>query len=146
LLFGGENATVSPELILNGSSNHLSLQKLSDHILQYSIFVLLKISSSRRSIALYMDPQLIHVNPRVLIQVEQSGQPAVVYKCKLQGIPCGLHVEGTTSAVSAHLRGHGITRCQGALFRMRGCEVPSRPLSSTYQIIRAVPFSICGDG
>ncbi|OJA15875.1 hypothetical protein AZE42_12682 [Rhizopogon vesiculosus] len=56
-----------------------------------------------------MDPELIHVDPRTSLQVEQSGQPAVVYKCKLQGVPCGLHIEGTTSAVSTHLRGHGIT-------------------------------------
>ena len=49
------------------------------------------------------------VEPRTFLQVEQSGQPVVVYQCKLQGVPCGLFVEGTTSAVSAHLRGHGIT-------------------------------------
>ncbi|OAX39230.1 hypothetical protein K503DRAFT_769666 [Rhizopogon vinicolor AM-OR11-026] len=55
-----------------------------------------------------MDPEFIHVDPRTLLRVEQSGQPAVVYRCKLQGVPCGLHVEGTASAVSAHLRGHGI--------------------------------------
>ncbi|KAG2127720.1 uncharacterized protein EDB93DRAFT_1055689, partial [Suillus bovinus] len=33
----------------------------------------------------------------------------VVYECKLEGVPCGMFIEGTTSAVSAHLREHGIT-------------------------------------
>ncbi|KAG2354895.1 hypothetical protein BDR07DRAFT_583565 [Suillus spraguei] len=56
-----------------------------------------------------MPPDIVYVDHETIIRVNQSGQPAVLYKCQLQGIPCGLHVEGTTSAVSAHLRRHGIT-------------------------------------
>ncbi|OAX38402.1 hypothetical protein K503DRAFT_770517 [Rhizopogon vinicolor AM-OR11-026] len=55
-----------------------------------------------------MSFHLIHVDPHTLLQVQQSGLPAVVYRCEIQGVPCGLFVEGTTSAMSAHLRGHGI--------------------------------------
>ncbi|KAG2147999.1 hypothetical protein DEU56DRAFT_783476 [Suillus clintonianus] len=55
-----------------------------------------------------MPLDIIHV-PDATLQVENSGQPAVVYECKLQGTPCGMFVQGTTNAVSAHLRGHGIT-------------------------------------
>jgi hypothetical protein len=57
-----------------------------------------------------MSLDLIHVNPHTFLQVERSGQPVVVYECKLhqQGVSCGLCMEGTTSAVSAHLREHGI--------------------------------------
>ncbi|OJA12789.1 hypothetical protein AZE42_11490 [Rhizopogon vesiculosus] len=54
-----------------------------------------------------MSFDLIHVDQHTLLQVQQSGPPTVVYRCELQGVPCGLFVEGTTSAVSAHLRGHG---------------------------------------
>ncbi|KAJ8583211.1 hypothetical protein M405DRAFT_829097 [Rhizopogon salebrosus TDB-379] len=58
-----------------------------------------------------MSLNLIHVDPHIFLQVEQRGQPVVVYECKLhwQGIPCGMFIEGTNRAVSAHLRGHGIT-------------------------------------
>ncbi|KAG2127721.1 uncharacterized protein EDB93DRAFT_197940 [Suillus bovinus] len=49
------------------------------------------------------------VDPETVFRMEQSGQPLVVYDCELQGAPCGMFVEGTTSAVSAHLRRHGIT-------------------------------------
>jgi len=38
----------------------------------------------------------------------QSNQSLVVYECKAAG-PCGLYLEGTQSAISAHLRRHGIT-------------------------------------
>jgi hypothetical protein len=51
----------------------------------------------------------LNVDPEALSRVERSGQPLIVYDCKLEGVPCGTFVEGTTSAVSAHLRGHGIT-------------------------------------
>ncbi|KAG1858978.1 hypothetical protein DFJ58DRAFT_291445 [Suillus subalutaceus] len=50
----------------------------------------------------------LNVDPETAFRVEQSGQPLIVYECKLEGVPCGMFVEGTTSAVSAHLRGHGI--------------------------------------
>jgi len=55
---------------------------------------------------------LIPVDSHTFLQVEQSGQPVVVYKCQLQG--CELFVEGTTTAVSTHLRGHGITGGENA--------------------------------
>ncbi|KAG2079210.1 hypothetical protein BDR04DRAFT_27342 [Suillus decipiens] len=42
-------------------------------------------------------------------RANQSGQPVVLYKCQLQGILCGMHVEGTASAISAHLRSHDTT-------------------------------------
>jgi hypothetical protein len=51
----------------------------------------------------------LNVDPETISRMEQSGRPIVVYECKLQGVPCGMFVEGTTSAVSAHLRGHGMT-------------------------------------
>ncbi|KAG2134196.1 uncharacterized protein EDB93DRAFT_851188 [Suillus bovinus] len=50
-----------------------------------------------------------NIDPETLFRVEQSGQPVVVYECKLQGAPCGTTVEGTTTAISAHIRQHGIT-------------------------------------
>jgi hypothetical protein len=52
-----------------------------------------------------MSLNLIHVDPHTFLQVERSGQPVVVYECKLhqQGVPCGLCMEGTTN-----LREHGI--------------------------------------
>jgi hypothetical protein len=51
----------------------------------------------------------IHVDPETIARVEQGGQSVVVYECKLQEVPCGMFLEGTTSAISAHLRGHGMT-------------------------------------
>lgn len=57
----------------------------------------------------YMSLDLIPVEPGTFLQVERNGRPVIVYPCKLQGDPCGLFVEGTTSAVAAHLREHGIT-------------------------------------
>ena len=38
----------------------------------------------------------------------QSSQSLVVYECKA-AVPCGLYLEGTHGAISAHLRRHGIT-------------------------------------
>jgi hypothetical protein len=58
-----------------------------------------------------MTPEIVPVmvDPETLFRMEQSAQLPVVYECKLQGAPCGMHFEGTTSVVSAHLRGqHGI--------------------------------------
>lgn len=52
---------------------------------------------------------IVHVDPETILRANQSGQPVVLYKCRLQGNLCGLYVEGTTSAMSAHLRRHGIT-------------------------------------
>ncbi|KAG2342468.1 hypothetical protein BDR05DRAFT_964071 [Suillus weaverae] len=56
-----------------------------------------------------MSLDIVHVDAETVFQVNQSSQPVVLYKCQLQGILCGLYVEGTTRAVSAHLRRHGIT-------------------------------------
>ncbi|KAG1753203.1 hypothetical protein EDB19DRAFT_1667968 [Suillus lakei] len=57
----------------------------------------------------------ITVDPETLFRMEQSSQPLVVYDCKLQGAPCGTCVEGTTNAMSAHLRRHGITGPDSAI-------------------------------
>ncbi|KAG1862896.1 hypothetical protein C8R48DRAFT_673042 [Suillus tomentosus] len=56
-----------------------------------------------------MPLDIVHVDPETILRASQSGQPVVLYKCQLQGDLCGLYVEGTTSAMSAHLRSHGIT-------------------------------------
>ncbi|KAG2071868.1 hypothetical protein BDR04DRAFT_1097483 [Suillus decipiens] len=57
-----------------------------------------------------LDSVPVIVDPDTLFRMEQSAQPLVVYECELQGAPCGMCLEGTTSAVSAHLRArHGIT-------------------------------------
>jgi hypothetical protein len=57
-----------------------------------------------------MSLDIIHLAPETLVHVQQTGQPVVVYECKLQEDPCTLFVEGTTTAISAHLRlVHGIT-------------------------------------
>jgi hypothetical protein len=55
-----------------------------------------------------MPPEIVYVDPEIILRVNQSDQPVVLYRCQLQGIPCGLHIEGTTCAASAHLRRHGI--------------------------------------
>lgn len=52
---------------------------------------------------------IIDVDPETFTRVQQSGQPVVAYECKLQGPPCGVFLEGTHTAISAHLRLHGIT-------------------------------------
>lgn len=94
----------------------------------------------------------LNVDPETFFRVERSGRPLVVYECKLEGVPCGMFVEGTTSALSAHLRRHGITgpdsantscpwsRCQGALLRVQSGEMPPRSPSCAYQIVRVVWF------
>ncbi|KAJ8582538.1 hypothetical protein M405DRAFT_560923 [Rhizopogon salebrosus TDB-379] len=52
-----------------------------------------------------MSLDIIHVAPETV----------VVYECKLQENPCALLVEGTTTAISAHLRSvHGITGPENA--------------------------------
>jgi hypothetical protein len=57
-----------------------------------------------------MSLDIIHLDPATFVRVQQSDQPVVVYECKLQGVPCGMSVEGTTTAFSAHLRRqHGMT-------------------------------------
>jgi hypothetical protein len=57
----------------------------------------------------------VTVDPQTLRRMEQSGQPLVVYECELWGAPCGMCLEGTTSAVSAHLRRHGIAGPDSAI-------------------------------
>lgn len=49
------------------------------------------------------------VDPETFFPVQRSDQPLVAYECKLQQFGCGMFVEGTTWAIAAHLRGHGIT-------------------------------------
>ncbi|KAG2150922.1 hypothetical protein DEU56DRAFT_779136, partial [Suillus clintonianus] len=51
-----------------------------------------------------MSLDIIPADPEIISRMYQSGQPIVLYQCQLQGNSCGLHVEGTTSAMSAHLR------------------------------------------
>ncbi|KAG1799774.1 uncharacterized protein HD556DRAFT_1305310 [Suillus plorans] len=51
---------------------------------------------------------IVHMDPETILRANQSGQPVILYKRQLQGNLCGLYVEGTTSAMSAHLRRHGI--------------------------------------
>jgi len=57
-----------------------------------------------------MSLDIIYLDPATFVRVQQSDRPVVVYECKLQGVPCGMSVEGTTTAFSAHLRQqHGMT-------------------------------------
>jgi len=56
-----------------------------------------------------MSLDIVHMDPETIFRVNQSRQPVVLYKCQLHGALCGLYVEGTTSAISTHLRRHGIT-------------------------------------
>lgn len=49
-------------------------------------------------------------DPETIRRMYQSAQPVVLYQCQLQENSCGLHLEGTVSAVSAHLRTfHSVT-------------------------------------
>lgn len=52
---------------------------------------------------------IVPVDLETYLRVQRSDTPLVAYRCELQEVGCGMFVEGTTSAVSAHLRGHGIT-------------------------------------
>ncbi|OJA18376.1 hypothetical protein AZE42_00754 [Rhizopogon vesiculosus] len=61
------------------------------------------------AIPVYMSLDIIDVDPETFVRVRQSDQPVIVYQCKLQGVPCGVFVEGNTTAIYAHLRRHGIT-------------------------------------
>lgn len=59
---------------------------------------------------------IIHVDPHTFARVQQNNQPIVVYKCQLQGVPivqCGEFLEGTRTAISAHLHRHNITSSDG---------------------------------
>ncbi|KAG1858289.1 hypothetical protein C8R48DRAFT_674340 [Suillus tomentosus] len=43
----------------------------------------------------------ITVDAETVLRIEQSGQPLVVYDCKLQGVPCGIHgITGPDSAIT----------------------------------------------
>src|SRR6267154_1549616 len=97
-----------------------------------------------------MSPDIIHVDPETICRMEQIGQPVVVYECKLQGVPCGLCVEGTTSAVSAHLRRHGITGPENASTTCTwgGCSKTLKRGSMTRHILTHLSVkarcSVCG--
>ncbi|KAJ8595040.1 hypothetical protein M405DRAFT_807910 [Rhizopogon salebrosus TDB-379] len=109
-----------------------------------------------------MSLNVIHVAPETFVHVQQNGQPVVVYECKLQEGPCALFVEGTTTAISTHLRlVHGITgpdnadtnctwgtcsRCQSPLLHVRSNDVPSLSRSCAYQILRGMSFGVYGSG
>ncbi|KAG2150926.1 hypothetical protein DEU56DRAFT_908560 [Suillus clintonianus] len=68
------------------------------------------LSPQQQVTVLYMPLDIIPADPKIISRMYQSGQPIVLYECQLQGNSCGLHVEGTTSAMSAHLRTfHSIT-------------------------------------
>ncbi|KAG0701320.1 hypothetical protein DFH29DRAFT_1000288 [Suillus ampliporus] len=86
-----------------------SLESSSSLLGRTLLITLVPDSSDHQLLPLMTNTSLdiIHVDPETIFRVDQSGQPVVLYECQLQ-VPCGLHVEGTTSAVSAHLRRHGI--------------------------------------
>jgi hypothetical protein len=56
-----------------------------------------------------MSFDIVPVDPDTFSRMQQSDQPLVAYRCELQEGGCGMFMEGTTRAVAAHLRGHGIT-------------------------------------
>jgi hypothetical protein len=56
---------------------------------------------------------VINVDPETFTRVQQSGQSIVVYECEVRGAHCGLSLEGTRTAISAHLHRHGITCSDG---------------------------------
>ncbi|KAG1756102.1 hypothetical protein EDB19DRAFT_451960 [Suillus lakei] len=90
------------------------------------------------------------VDPETLFRMEQSDQPVVVYECKLQGEPCGMSMEGTTGAVSTHLRGHGITGPDSAITTCTwgGCYKTLKKGSMARHILThlsvKVRCSVCG--
>lgn len=92
----------------------------------------------------------ITVDEETVLRIEQSGQPLVVYDCKLQGAPCGMCVEGTTSAVSAHLRRHSITGPDSAITTCTwdGCYKTLKKGSMARHILThlrvKVRCSVCG--
>ncbi|KAG2338841.1 hypothetical protein BDR05DRAFT_968837 [Suillus weaverae] len=97
-----------------------------------------------------MPVHTVNVDHETLFRVEQSGQPVVVYECKLQGALCGMSVEGTTSAISSHIRGHGITGPDSASKRCSwgGCSKMLKKGSMARHILAhlgvKVRCSVCG--
>ncbi|KAG1878327.1 hypothetical protein F4604DRAFT_1756610 [Suillus subluteus] len=77
--------------------------------------------------------------------MNQSNQPVVLYKCQLQGIPCGLHVEGTTCAVTAHLRRHGITGLDSTstICTWGGCSKTLKKGSMTRHLLTHLGVKAC---
>ncbi|KAG2353390.1 hypothetical protein BDR07DRAFT_1405015 [Suillus spraguei] len=92
----------------------------------------------------------VAVDPETLFRMEQSAEPLVVYECELQQAPCGMCLEGTTSAVSAHLRRHGITGPESAVIACTwgGCNKILKKGSMARHILIhlgvKVRCSICG--
>ncbi|KAG2079211.1 hypothetical protein BDR04DRAFT_1086361 [Suillus decipiens] len=97
-----------------------------------------------------MPPDIAYVDPEIIFRVNQSGQPVVLYKCQLQEIPCGLHVEGTTCALSAHLRRHDITGpdSTSTICTWSGCFKTLKKGSMTRHLLThlgvKVRCSVCG--
>ncbi|KAG1863761.1 hypothetical protein F4604DRAFT_1683618 [Suillus subluteus] len=87
----------------------------------------------------------VTVDPETLFRMEQAGQPLVVYECGLQGTPCGMCLEGTTSAVSAHLRRHGVTGPDSAvtICTWGGCYKTLKKGSMTRHILAHLGVKAC---
>lgn len=87
----------------------------------------------------------VDVDPETLFRVEQSGQPDVVYECKLQGALCGMSVEGTTRAISAHIRLHDITGPASASKRCSwgGCSKVLKKGSMARHILTHLGVKVC---
>jgi len=55
----------------------------------------------------FVSRDIIPIEPETYVRMQQSHQSLVVYECKAP-VPCGVFLEGTHTAISAHLRRHGI--------------------------------------
>lgn len=93
---------------------------------------------------------IVPVDPETFLRVQRSDKPLVAYRCELQEVGCGMFVEGTTSAVTAHLRGHGITGPDTASTNCTwgGCSKTLKGISMTRHILThlgvKVRCSVCG--
>jgi hypothetical protein len=97
-----------------------------------------------------MSFHIVPVDPETFSRMQQSNQLLVAYRCELQEGGCGMFVEGTTRAVSAHLRGHGITGSDTASARCTwgGCSKilkrGSMPRHILTHLSVKVRCSVCG--
>ncbi|KAG1739871.1 uncharacterized protein EDB91DRAFT_1134218 [Suillus paluster] len=122
------------------------------HLSTYALFTLCSRQLLPDDHCLYMPLDIIPVtvDPETLFRMEQSGQPVTVYDCELQGTPCGMCMEGTTGAVSAHLRGHGMTSPDSAITicTWGGCSKTLKNGSMARHILAhlgvKVRCSVCG--
>ncbi|KAG1727131.1 hypothetical protein EDB19DRAFT_1833202 [Suillus lakei] len=92
-----------------------------------------------------MPVHTIDVDPETLFRVEQSGQPVVVYECQLQGALCGMSMEGTPGAISAHIRRHGLNGPDGANKRCTwgGCSKMLKKESMARHILAHLGVKVC---